>query len=104
MLRPHVADTLYRTIGNPHADGGEACRGTPLGAVSPADVTPACGLQHRLGRNGLAVGDVALARSAGTGDGKDHRHIGRVDLLPGGDADRPPQRALSPWRKGALRP
>ena len=37
---------------------------------------------------------MALARAAAPGDGEDHRHIGRIDLLLERDADRPAQAAL----------
>jgi hypothetical protein len=48
---------------------------------------------------------VALARTAASGNGEDHRHVGRIDLLLERDANRSVRpRSVSACRNGALQP
>ena len=38
-----LMDALWRTIGDPHAHGGEGGRQRPFGSFTPADASPLCG-------------------------------------------------------------
>src|ERR1700722_6522239 len=41
-LHALVMDALWRTIGDPHAHGGEGSRQRPFGSLAPADASPLC--------------------------------------------------------------
>ena len=50
VLHAPLMDALWRTIGDPHAHGGEGGRQTPFGAFTPADASPLCGGENLFSR------------------------------------------------------
>ena len=62
VLHALVMDALWRTIGDPHAHGGEGSRQRPFGSLAPADASPLCGGENVFSRRGQLIGDMALAR------------------------------------------
>src|ERR1700733_11674976 len=91
VLHALVMDALRRTIGDPHAYGGEGSRQRPFGSLAPADASPLCGGENVFSRRGELIGDVALARPPASGDRKREPDMARIDFLPLGDSDRPLQ-------------
>src|SRR6201995_2498695 len=68
VLHALVVDALWRTIGAPHAHGGEGGRQRPFGSFTPADAPPLCGGENVFGTLGELIGDVALARASASGE------------------------------------
>src|ERR1700722_10428275 len=93
VLHALVMDALWRTIGDPHAYGGEGSRQRPFGSLAPADASPLCGGENVFSRRGELIGDVALARPPASGDRKREPDKARIDFLLLGDSDRPLQAA-----------
>src|SRR6202021_212276 len=93
VLHALVMDALWRTIGDPHAYGGEGSRQSPFGSLAPADASPLCGGENVFSRRGELIGDVALARPPASGDRKREPDMARIDFLLLGDSDRPLQAA-----------
>jgi hypothetical protein len=93
VLHALVMDALWRTIGDPHAHGGEGSRQRPFGSLAPADASPLCGGENVFSRRGELIGDMALARPPASGDRKHQPDMVRIDFLLLGDSDRPLQAA-----------
>ena len=62
VLHALVMDALWRTIGDPHAHGGEGGRQRPFGSFTPADASPLRGGGNVFGGRGELIGNMALAR------------------------------------------
>lgn len=84
----HVADALWRTVGEPDTDSSEVRGKAAFRAAPPADRPPLGCLQHRLCGDRLDIGNMPLAGTTTTGDWEDHRHFGRIDFLLEWYADR----------------
>src|SRR6202167_2760401 len=67
VLHPLLMDALGRTIGDPHAHGGEGGRQRTFGSFAPADASPLRGGEHVFGRRGKLIGDMALTRPPPSG-------------------------------------
>ena len=93
VLHALVMDALWRTIGDPHAHGGEGSRQRPFGSLAPADASPLCGGENVFSRRGQLIGNMALARPPASGDRKHQPDMARIDFLLLGDSDRPLQAA-----------
>src|SRR6516162_4934656 len=105
MLHAFVMDSLRRSVGDPHANGGEGSGHRSLGSFSPTDATPFRLRQHLFRRHGELVRDLSLARASTSCDRKDQSDVGGIDLLMFWNADRPGELArVQPCRKAAERP
>jgi hypothetical protein len=65
VLHALLMDALWRTIGDPHAHGGEGGRQRPFGSFTPADTSPLCGGENVFSRQRRAdreYGACAAAR------------------------------------------
>src|SRR6202453_492108 len=91
VLHALVMDALWRTIGDPHAYGGEGSRQRPFGSLAPADASPLCGGENVFSRRGELIGDAALARPPASGDRKREPDMARIDFLLLGGSDPPLQ-------------
>src|ERR1700677_2513680 len=104
VLHALVMDALWRTIGDPHAYGGEGSRQRPFGSLAPADASPLCGGENVFSRRGELIGDVALARPPASGARKREPDMARIQLLLLWDSDRPRQAiGVLAERRGVLR-
>jgi hypothetical protein len=59
VLHALLMDALWRTIGDPHAHGGEGSRQEPFGSFTPADAPPRCGGENVFSRRGELIGNMA---------------------------------------------
>ena len=93
-------DALWRTIGNPHAHGGEGGRQRPFGSFAQVDASPLRGDDDLLQPTRRA--DRGFGACAAACASRRKSDIARIDFLLLGDPTahfRP--RASSPWRNGA---
>ena len=89
VLHPLLMDALGRTIGDPHAHGGEGGRQRTFGSFAPTDASPLRGGEHVFSRRGKLIGDMALTRPPASGGREHERDVARVDFLQLRDSDRP---------------
>src|SRR5215471_7079617 len=81
VLHALLMDALWRTIGDPHAHGGEGGRQGPFGSFTPADASPLCGGENVFSRRGKLIWNMALARPPASGDRKHEPDGARIDFL-----------------------
>lgn len=88
VLLAQVANARRRPGSDPHAHDSKARRGLALSATPPAHRLPRGTFEHIVSGARRAVGYMVLAWPPVTRDWKDHRSIGRTDLLLVGYANR----------------
>ena len=93
VLHAFVADALRLSVGDAHAQSGEAGFQQAFGSLAPSDYAPFFIGEHLLCALGENVGHTAFARSAASGDRKDEFDVARIDFLMTRNADRPRQRS-----------
>ena len=93
MLLAFVLDPLWRSIGGPHANSGEASLQPTLGPGSPAHILPLGVGQHIFGRLRQDIRNVPLARPTARSNRPDQLDVDRVHLEVTRDTNGPGQPA-----------
>src|ERR1700690_355777 len=81
VLHALVMDALWRTIGDPHPQGGEGGRQRSLGSFTPADASPLRLREHGFRGSGKLIGNRALAGAPAPRDWKHELDVARIDFL-----------------------
>src|SRR5260370_7957234 len=89
VLHASVAYALRRTVGDAHANCGEAGFQGSLRSLAPTQGSPLCAGQHVFGLDGENIGHMPFSGSAVTGDRKDEFDLAGLALLMTRNADRP---------------